>query len=68
MMMQQQMQQNNRGGPVVINNQQQMMGGVQPVVMRQAVTENYCGPWSWFIAIFFWPIVCCPVDQRTVYY
>ena len=31
--------------------------------------EPYCGPVSLCIFCFlFWPIVCCPVDSRTVYF
>ena len=70
MMMQQQMamqsqmmmQQNNGGGggqPIIINNsQQQQMAPQQQVIMRQAVTEKYCGPTSWCIGLFIFPFIC----------
>jgi len=77
MMQQQQMMQQQGGGgggaPIIINNQQQqqMMQPQQQqqvVMMRQGVKENYCGPYTCLVAIFFWPIVCCPIDTRVVYY
>lgn len=34
----------------------------------QWIQEKYCGPITWVIGLcLFWPVVCCPCDNRMVY-
>ena len=72
-MQQQMMRQKNGGGggqPIIINNsqqQQQMMAPPQQVIMRQAVTEAYCGPSSWCIGLFIFPCICFWCVHRALH-